>query len=389
MWKRLAIALLLVGLLLVPSAAIADECAGLADGSNEKVVCYENKIKESRGQQQTLASTIAYLDNKISLKLAEIAQTEEEVETVEEEIATLSVKIGRLDINLNDVSQLLVSRVGASYKRSLFKPIFMLFSSGGLTDFFERNKYLQAAQLNDRKILLELQTSRDMHQEQKDLKQEKQEELEDLKATLQQQKAALGGQIQSKQELLSVTQNDERKYQSLLATARAEMAAIRSILAGYGKEEEKGQVNEGNKIATIIPGISACSNGTHLHFEVSNNKVTANPAGYLKNKDVDWDLCGWWPDCDSPFAFLGSWNWPINGKPRITQNFGMTGYAKTGAYNGGPHTGVDMVSSDLTIKAVKPGTLYQGSIACEGGTLTYVKIKHQSSNIDTYYLHVY
>ena len=67
----------------------------------------------------------------------------------------------------------------------------------------------------------------------------------------------------------------------------------------------------------------------------------------------------------------------------------MTGYARTGAYSGGQHTGLDMVSGDSAVKAVKAGTFYQGSIACGGGTLTYAKVKHQGSNIDTYYLHVY
>jgi len=389
---RKLLATFLVLLLLAASygrEAQADDCAGLPEGSNEKVTCYENKIKESQGQQKTLASTISYLDNKIALTRSEVEQTTIEISRLEKDVATLSVKIGRLDESLTDVSKLLVHRVGAIYKRSYIKPFYLFFSSGGFSEFFEKNKYLKVAQQNDKKLLLEMQESKDTFEAQKDLKEVKQEELEEKRALLDQQKAALGGQIQSKQKLLSVTQNDERKYQSLLATARAEMAAIRSILAGYGKEEEKGQVNEGSKIATIIPGSSTCSTGAHLHFEVSNNKVNANPASYLKSKDVDWDLCGWWPDCDSSFAFLGSWNWPINGKPRITQGFGMTGYAKTGAYSGGQHTGIDMISSDLTVKAVKTGTLYQGSIACGGGTLTYAKMKHQDSNIDTYYLHVY
>ena len=67
----------------------------------------------------------------------------------------------------------------------------------------------------------------------------------------------------------------------------------------------------------------------------------------------------------------------------------MTAYAKTGAYSGGPHTGLDMVSDDLVVKAVKTGTLYKGAIGCGGGVLSYVKVDHQGSNIATYYLHVY
>ncbi|MDZ7586815.1 MAG: hypothetical protein U0946_03595, partial [Patescibacteria group bacterium] len=212
-------------------------------------------------------------------------------------------------------------------------------------------------------------------------------EAETLRQKLAAQKTALGGQRASKQELLDLTKNNEAKYQNLMAAAKAEMAAIQSILAGYGQEVKVGGVNEGERIATIIPGSSACSTGSHLHFEVGNNGVNANPASYLKPQSVNWDLCGWWPDCDQQFSFSGSWNWPLNGNPRITQAYGMTGYARTGAYNGGPHTGIDMTSDDLIVKAVKNGTLYRGSISCGGGILRYVKVE-QESNIATYYLHV-
>ncbi|MCG2691486.1 hypothetical protein L6272_01520, partial [Microgenomates group bacterium] len=78
---------------------------------------------------------------------------------------------------------------------------------------------------------------------------------------------------------------------------------------------------------------------------------------------------------------------PINGKPRITQGYGMTAYARSGAYGGGPHTGIDMVSDDLVVKAVKNGTLYRGSIGCRGKTLYYVKVE-QDNNMTAYYLHV-
>ena len=122
-----------------------------------------------------------------------------------------------------------------------------------------------------------------------------------------------------------------------------------------------------------------------MHFEIGNNGVNVNPAGYLKSKEVEWNTC-WLGECDQ-FSFSGSWNWPINGKPIITQGYGMTAYAKSGAYGGGPHTGLDMVSGDLAVKAVKNGTLYRGSIGCGGGTLRYVKVE-QDNNIDTYYLHV-
>jgi murein DD-endopeptidase MepM/ murein hydrolase activator NlpD len=165
------------------------------------------------------------------------------------------------------------------------------------------------------------------------------------------------------------------------------MEAIQSIIAGKGEETLVGEINLGGRIASIIIGTSACSTGTHLHFEVANNGANVNPASLLKSQDVDWDLCGWY-GCDSPFSFSGSWDWPVNGRPRVTQGYGMTAYARSGAYGGREHSGLDMVSEDLMIKAVKEGKLYRGSIACGGGTLRYVRVEHKEDGYDTYYLHV-
>jgi len=392
MGKKILAFLLVLSLFLVPGAALADECAGLADGSNEKVVCYENKIKESQGQQKTLANTISYLDNKISLKRAEIGQTEEDIKSVEKEIVTLSVKIGRLDVSLTDVSELLISRVGAAYKRSLFKPIMMLFSSKGLTDFFERNKYLQTIQLNDRKILLELQTSRDVHQEQKDLKQRKQEELEGLKTQLSAQRVALGGQKAVKSDLLIQTKNDEQKFQQLLAGARAEYYAIQAIIAGKGKETEVGHVNEGDKIATIIQGSSCNSSGTHIHFMVAENGAVKNPFGYLGNIDhINCSGPGGYSECNAgdPFNPSGDWAWPINPRVRFSQGYGVSWATQNIPWIWYDfHNGLDVNGeSSSVVKAVKSGTLYQGSYI-GGCTLRYVRVDHDNSNLDTLYLHI-
>ena len=78
----------------------------------------------------------------------------------------------------------------------------------------------------------------------------------------------------------------------------------------------------------------------------------------------------------------------MNDPIRITQGYGMTYYASVLKYYGGsPHTGLDMVNDDYGVKAVRPGTLYQGAIGCGGGTLRYVRVK-QDDGYDTYYLHV-
>ena len=238
--------------------------------------------------------------------------------------------------------------------------------------------------MNDRRLLLTMEEIRLNYDEQKQQKEEKQKELEALKNQLAKQKADLAKQKKDKEYLLTVTQNDEKRYQDLMARAQAELEAIQAIIAGRGEEEEIGEVKEGEKIATIIAGKSACSTGTHLHFEVRDGDIPRNPANYLSNTSVIWDNAP-----DGPFSFSGSWRWPIDQPIRITQGYGYTFYARVMRYYGGnPHTGIDMVSDNRAVYAVKDGVLYNGSIKCGGGYLRYVRVKHKDSNISTYYLHV-
>ncbi|MBU0618744.1 hypothetical protein KKD62_00750 [Patescibacteria group bacterium] len=363
----------------------AQDCGNNSGCWQDKIDEYQSKINELQGQAQTLASTISYLNSKIKLTETEIAKTEIDIEVLKDEVNELSFRIYGLNVSLNQTAQRLKQRIISSYKRYQIKPFYYLLSSKLSPAHL---KYMYVAEQQDKQLLLEMEQARINYDAQKDLKETKQAEQEALIKKLAGQKATLAQQQSSKQGLLATTKNDEQQFQQLLAKARAEYSAIQAIMAGQGTEIEVGGIGEGEQIASIISGISPCSRGTHLHFEVAVNNTRSNPANYLQSKDVDWDLCGWWPDCDSTFSFTGSWNWPINGKPRITQGYGMTGYAKTGAYRGGPHTGLDMVSDDLQVKSVKPGVLYRGSISCGGGTLRYVKVDHGDSDIDTYYLHI-
>ena len=93
-WILIAI---IIGLVRPVRAIELEDCQN--KGAEEKARCLTDltaelagKIQEARGQQQTLASTIAYLDNKINLTRAEIEKTENELKLLEEEITTLTVK---------------------------------------------------------------------------------------------------------------------------------------------------------------------------------------------------------------------------------------------------------------------------------------------------------
>lgn len=376
-WFWVVVIILMV--FLTPVLAWADQ---LQDKQKE-IEELEQKISQLQGEQKTLSSTIGYLNAKIGKTQAQIQKTNLELGQLESDIATLSGQIAVLDVSLEQLTELLVGRIQGMYKHeTTTNPLVLLFSSIGINDFFSRLRYFKLVQEHDRRVITETERVRTNFDLQKQVKEQKQVEVAALQARLEKEKSILANQQAAKQQLLLQTKNDEKKFQELLAKSVAELAAIQGIIAGRGTESEVGGINEGQRVASIIPSASACSSGAHLHFEVAKDGAHQNPAAYLQSKSVTWDT-----GPDGAFDFSGSWPWPINDPVRVTQGYGKTYWSQFLWYDF--HTGIDMTNANQNyeVKAVQRGTLYRGGIGCRGGTLQYVHVK-QDSGIDTYYLHV-
>lgn len=348
--------LLTIGLILLTSTLIrADDQSDLSRELSDKqkqITELTQKIAANQGQQKTLSSTIAYLNDKIKLTELQIAQTEDKLKFLGEEITTLNFKIERLDENLNRTATLLISRVGEAYKRTYFKPMYLLLQSGGFSNWFEGGKYLQLAQNNDRNLLLQFQTDRDDKQTQKNIKKTKQAELEQLQKTLAGQKSSLNEQKTGKEELLAVTKNDEKKFQQLLASLQADIASITQALAKAGVKI--GKVTTNDVIGTV--GSSGCSTGPHLHFEVWENAQFENGV-----------MTGGTRVNPKPYLEDGKYQDPVPNYPaNVTTWYGEV-------YFLGVHTGIDIANSFGTpIRPIMNGTAYFVSSPCNynisGGT---------------------
>lgn len=348
--------------------------------------CLEDKIEESKAQKITLNNTISIISGKINLQELRIAQTENEVDKLEKQLDELNSRINGLDLSLDRLTSMLVERIRAQYKESRVSPFVALASSGSFSDMFAREQYVNLASEQTALAMQRAELQKMVYDQEKELKELKQAEVEDKQQELQSEQNVLTQQRGEQQFLLKETQNNEARYQAELAKTLAELNAIQSIIAGKGNEAEVGEVEAGDKIASIIVGASTCSTGTHLHFEVVRKGVNRDPAAYLKPISILWNN-----DPDTEFGFGGDWDWPLNDAARITQGYGMTYYARVRrAYGGQPHTGIDMTSksANYTVKAVEDGVLYRGSIRCGNGLLRYVKVEHEDDDLSTYYLHV-
>lgn len=361
---------------------IASECDDKQ--GQEKVTCLENKVKDLTSQTKTLSSQISIMDSQIRLTEARIETNKKEILNLTLDIDTATKKISSLQDSLNKIAEVLINRIVATYQAGRVHPLEILLSSSNAPNLLARLNYLRIARDHDKKLMIDVQQAKNDYANQKEIFENKKKKIESLKLQLEAYSKNLEQQKVAKQQLLIATQDDETRYQQLLAQARAE----RAVVFGGGTDSYLRDVNQGDTIGfiashSISPG---CSSGAHLHFEVQKDGSVQNPNNYLKSANFSYDY-----GSDS-YSYYGTINpsgdlpWPLNEPVVIHQGYGSHGFAQN-FYSGGIHTGIDMDSSSSSVKAVKSGKLYGGSYSCSNGKLYYSKIVHDSGLV-TWYLHV-
>lgn len=348
----------------------------------------ESKVSGLQEQGKSLSSQIAVMNNQIKLTEYRIDATTSELNELNDDIGVATGKVSNLEKSLNGITEVLLNRIVATYEVGSVEPIHVLLSVNNLSDFFNRANYLRAVQAHDKQLIFDTQQAKNDYQNQKAIFEDKKKRVESLKVQLEEYTTQLDGDKKSKQDLLEVTKNDERKYQQLLASARAERNAIEGVISSI-QLVNGTPVTKGQGIASVgNSGAPYCSTGPHLHFEVRSGGSLTNPASYLRggvNFQYSYgaDQYGYYGSI-SP---SGSWDWPLEEPIVINQGYGSHGYAQS-FYPSGGHTGIDMDSnSSNTIKAPTDGTLYRGSTSCGGATMNYVALDH-GGGIVSWYWHV-
>jgi len=349
----------------------------------KKINEYERKLTEINAQKNTLSSQIEYMDTQIYITGLRMKETEDKIKETKKQVNVLGVRINSLDSSLDQLSRLLLERIAAGYRNRSLSLVDIVLDSNNSSKLINRLKYYQLAREQNQKSLLQVQEAKSNFQEQKDLREKKVEQLDELQSELQAQEQQVKAQQTAKEQLLTMTKNDEVTYQNLLEQAKTEYSSIQQITSGGGSESLLGNVSKGQRIATLISGQSCNSNGKHLHFIVQEGGSAINPFDKLKPVDSVNDSNG---DVFNP---SGSWDWPLSPTIYLHQGFGNTWFVR--AYSWYPtHDGIDITGSSDYVSAVADGALYKGSYSgFNGCALSYVKLKHKDSNITTLYLHVY
>ena len=212
-WKLILTSLFAIGIfLIIPQsvqAEVCDEYQCKLDEQSEndylkcnadKQSCLKGVIAETQSKANTLKNTISVLNGQVQIQQLQINQTLAEIQQLEKEITELGTRIDGLEISLDRMTNLLVERVDANYKRGKDDPILLLLAADSLSDFMTQLKYLKIAQKHVSEVMAKAENQRLTYDQQKSLKEEKQAEIEQKRATLQKQQNQLAAQKQEQQQ---------------------------------------------------------------------------------------------------------------------------------------------------------------------------------------------
>ena len=343
-----------------------DACNKIKD-PDSKATCFSNLVTACKNQANSLSSQVTYLNGQISLNELNIDKTELRIAELEAEIATISGKIERLEGSLTTVINVLISRVIATYKTGRGENLSLLLSSNGMSEFLSRAKYIKVAQEHDKKLLFQMQETKNNYLEQKAQREKKKKEQDELKIYLEGQKVQLANTKKQKESLISVTKNNQARFEQLRDEARKEAEQVRRAAAFVATSGEKKEVKRGDPIGLM--GNTGFSTGAHLHLGIYNlkedefssfnfNGSTSNPFDFLSSQSVNFEgtSCDDVSSSQSKTVGGGGWSWPMN-SPTISQCYGHTPWSWR--YSIGVHNGVDMWNnSDIVIRAVEDGNAY-------------------------------
>jgi len=194
----------------------------------------QNKLEGFQGQEKTLSSQIAVMDDQINLTEARIESTKQQLLDLVADIDTTNKKISGLEKSLNDLMQVLISRIVATYETGTAPSFQVLLSSGNVSNLFTKLNYLKIAQAHDKQLIYNTEQAKIDYSNQKNIFEDKKQQVEDLKKQLEDYSAQLDKQKADKQQLLADTQGSETKYQSLLSQAEGQLAGFQSFVTSQG-----------------------------------------------------------------------------------------------------------------------------------------------------------
>ena len=296
---------------------------------------YKKQISRKQQEGTTLKREISILENQIARIRVDILSTSRRIDLAGLEIKDLAGEISaaenKINRNKESISGLL-RQLALIEKQDL---AFIILANSRLSDFFnyvEHINNLQGQLSANLNTFLELKNGLESK---KEATENKKQELEVLNRRQKNQKTASEQTQTAKNDLLVKTKGQEQTFQELLSEAEKKKAEFyRELQNLEAQAREQGIYIVRVKAALVPP------NGPTLFKMPLDDYI-------------------------------------------ITQGYGMTAFAKRGAYGGAPHNGIDMKNGLGTeIKSIGSGTVLAKGFNNAAGN--WAAIRHDNDLVSVY-----
>lgn len=194
----------------------------------------ESKISNLQSQEKTLSNQIKVMDSQIQITQLRINATQQQINDLTLNIDTANKKVSDIQASLNNLTNVLLNKVVATYEVGSIQPVQILLTSGNVGNFLQRLNYLKIAQAHDKKLIYDTVQAKNDYQNQKDIFENEKKQVVALNLQLQQYTDQLNQQKSNEQSLLAQTQGDEANYQQQLSQAQAELASFSNFVSTQG-----------------------------------------------------------------------------------------------------------------------------------------------------------
>lgn len=340
-------------------AALVDELRGkISDKSAEiakieaEIAEYQKEIDTLGGEADTLKNSIATLNATRKKLQADIRYTQTKINSSTLKIEKLALEIAEKSIDIeesNEAISEIIRKIDEAESNSLLEVLLSNDTFSSFIDDIENLRQLQSVVSQNLKELevfkAELETIKAEDEEQKRSLVNSRSELSDRKKITENNKA-------EKDSLLKVTKNKEANYKKLLEDKQRLKEEFERELLDYESQL---------RIAIDPKSIPRAGSGVFV------------------------------PPLDG-VSYKSCWDGGEGFKNCLTQFFGNTAFAKSGAYKGRGHNGIDFRASTGTkVRTVLGGTVVEtGNTDAYRGCYSYGKwilIEHDNG-LSTMYAHL-
>lgn len=341
-------ALVALGILVMPFASIAQstpaEIQAQIDDHNAQIAqldkdiaAYQKQLDATSAKKTTLQSQLNQLNLSIKKMNAQISATQNKIDATKLEIQQLSGNITTAQTSITKNSSGLGQSIRTLYQAE-DQPLIAQVLGGNETDVWNDVVVSQTVQTAVKSHIDDLSQAKQQYTDTRTATQAKQADLVKEQNTLKTQQGSLNAQKSAQNDLLAQTKNQESNYQKIIAQKKLQESAFEDAL-----------------------------NNLQSQLQYAVNPSTVTPAG------------------------KGVLHYPVD-NVIITQYFGNTPFAASGAYNGKGHNGIDLgVPIGTPVHAALSGTvLGTGNTDATPGCYSFGKwvfIKHPNG-LGTIYAHL-